>query len=224
MIFLFDLLNGYDWYLYKGFVCYKEIYEYLVVYGQKLEVMVIFCCDSCVMLESIFGVGLGELFVVCNVVNLVLLFEVLEGQYGISVVIEYGVMGFYVKYIVVMGYVKCGGIYVFCENVNIMMLDGGFIGFWIKFLELVVILMVCMLVDQMDDLQLVMEYVGVCQLFKNLMIFSFVQDVVECGELQLYGVWFDIGFGELWVMDLEIECFEEVVFDFGMVFLVEVVE
>lgn len=214
MAFPSDLLSGYDRYLNKGFVRYKETHEHLAIYGQKPEVMVISCCDSRVTPESIFGAGPGELFVVRNVANLVPPFEAPEGRHGTSAAIEYGITGLHVKHIVVMGHAKCGGIHAFRENANTTTLDGGFIGPWIKLLEPAAISMACMPVDRIDDPQLAMEYAGVRQSLKNLMTFNFVQDAVERGELQLHGAWFDIGSGELRVMDPETERFEEAAGDF----------
>lgn len=201
------LLSGYDRYRKKGFPRNKAIHERLAVYGQTPEVMVVSCCDSRVTPESIFAAGPGELFVVRNVANLVPPFEEAWGQHGTSAAIEYGITGLHVKHIVVLGHAKCGGIHAFRESSSSTPLEGGFIGPWIKLLEPAAISMACMPVDRIDDPQLAMEYAGVRQSLKNLMTFPFVADVVERGELQLHGAWFDIGSGELRVMDPQTQRF-----------------
>jgi len=201
------LVAGYGRYLEKGFVRYKETHERLAIYGQQPEVMVISCCDSRVTPEGIFHSGPGELFVLRNVANLVPPFEETEGQHGTSAAIEYAATALHVKHIVVMGHAQCGGVRAFRENANAPALKGDFIGRWIKLLEPAAISMACMPVDNGDDPQLAMEYAGVRQSLKNLLTFPFVASLVQQGSLTLHGAWFDIGSGELRVMDPETEKF-----------------
>ncbi|WP_269585219.1 carbonic anhydrase [Roseibium sp. Sym1] len=203
------LMAGYGRYLSKGFVRHRETHERLAVYGQTPQVMVISCCDSRVTPEGIFNVGPGELFVVRNVANLVPPYEDTEGQHGTSAAIEFAVNGLKVRHIVVMGHGQCGGVKAFRENANAPMATGQFIGRWIKLLEPAAIAMACMPVDKADDPQLAMEYAGIRQSLKNLMTFPFVDNAVQQGELTLHGSWFDIGSGELRVMDPESQRFEQ---------------
>lgn len=204
------LLDGYERYLNKGFVRNRETHERLALYGQKPEVMVISCCDSRVTPEGIFNMGPGELFVVRNVANLVPPYEDTEGQHGTSAAIEFGVGSLKVKHIVVMGHGQCGGVKAFREHANAPMETGQFIGRWIKLLEPAAIAMACMPLDQADDPQLAMEYAGIRQSLKNLMTFPFVEKAVQDETLRLHGAWFDIGSGELRVMNEDSQRFEEV--------------
>lgn len=202
------LMEGYGRYLQKGFVRHKETQEHLAIYGQQPEVMVISCCDSRVTPEGIFHAGPGELFVLRNVANLVPPHEATDGQHGTSAAIEYAVRALKVKHIVVMGHAKCGGVQAFRENANAPTLRGDFIGRWIKLLEPAAIAMACMPVDRMDDPQLAMEFAGVRQSLKNLKTFPFVEEAMHNNVLHIHGAWFDIGSGELRVMDPKTEKFE----------------
>lgn len=202
------LVQGYGKYLQKGFVRHKETHEHLAVYGQQPDVMVISCCDSRVTPEGIFNAGPGELFVLRNVANLVPPYEASDGQHGTSAAIEYAVRALKVKHIVIMGHAKCGGVQAFRENANVPTLRGDFIGRWIKLLEPAAIAMACMPIDKMDDPQLAMEYAGVRQSLKNLHTFPFIEEAMHDNTLQIHGAWFDIGSGELRVMDPETERFE----------------
>lgn len=209
MNFPTHLMTGYGRFLNKGFVRYKETHERLAVYGQTPEVMVISCCDSRVTPEGIFNVGPGELFVVRNVANLVPPYEDTEGQHGTSAAIEFAVGGLKVKHIVIMGHGQCGGVKAFRENANAPLATGEFIGRWIKLLEPAAIAMACMPIDKVDDPQLAMEYAGIRQSLKNLMTFPFIERAVQQGVLQIHGAWFDIGSGELRVMDPETQHFDK---------------
>jgi carbonic anhydrase len=201
------LIEGYGRYLQKGFVHQKETREHLAVYGQEPEVMVISCCDSRVTPEGIFHAGPGELFVLRNVANLVPPYEAADGQHGTSAAIEYAVRALKVRHIVVMGHAKCGGVQAFRENANVPSLRGDFIGRWIKLLEPAAIAMACMPVDKIDDPQLAMEFAGVRQSLKNLRTFPFVEEALHNNVLQIHGAWFDIGSGQLRVMDPKTEKF-----------------
>lgn len=208
MTFPAPLLEGYGRYLNKGFVRYKETHERLAIYGQKPDVLVISCCDSRVTPEGIFHAGPGELFVIRNVANLVPPYEETEGQHGTSAAIEFAVNGLKVGHIVVMGHGQCGGVKAFREHANEPMATGEFIGRWIKLLEPAAIAMACMPIDKADDPQLAMEYAGIRHSLKNLLTFPFIEKAVADGGLLLHGAWFDIGSGELRLMDPESERFE----------------
>ncbi|NBN80404.1 carbonic anhydrase [Microvirga tunisiensis] len=195
------LVAGYGRYLTKGSIRHREAQEQLAIYGQRPDVMVISCCDSRVTPEGVFHAGPGELFVVRNVANLVPPYEETDGQHGTSAALEYAVRVLKVKHIVVMGHAKCGGVHAFRENANAPLATGAFIGRWIKLLEPAAIAMACMPIDRLDDPQLAMEYAGVRQSLKNLATFPFVDTLLRSGELALHGAWFDIGSGELRIMD-----------------------
>ncbi len=203
------LLEGYAHYQNKDFAQVKDTHEHLAIYGQKPEVMVISCCDSRVTPEGIFHAGPGELFVVRNVANLVPPYEDTEGQHGTSAAIEFAVKGLKVKHMVIMGHGQCGGVKAFRENANAPMATGEFIGRWIKLLEPAAISMACMPIDKADDPQLAMEYAGIRQSLKNLKTFPFIEKALADGELEIHGAWFDIGSGELRVMDPETGRFEK---------------
>lgn len=81
----------------------------------------------------IFLVDLGEFFVIWNVVNVVLLVLLGIGLYGIVVVIEYVVIVFNVKMVIVLGYMNCGGVVVVIDKLFIY--NKEFIEDWVVFLD-----------------------------------------------------------------------------------------
>ncbi|MTI16804.1 carbonic anhydrase [Rhodobacteraceae bacterium RKSG542] len=202
------LLEGYGQYKGKTYTRLQEDYENLAIYGQEPKVMVISCCDSRVTPEGIFHAGPGELFVVRNVANLVPPFENDLGTHGTSAALEYAVTALKVEHIVVMGHCKCGGVQAFRESGGKLGQTGQFVGPWIKLLEPAAISLACTPVEPNDDPQLGMEYAGVRQSLNNLMTFPFVEKQVKQGQLKLHGAWFDIGSGELRIMDGETKRFE----------------
>ena len=51
--------------------------------------------------------------------------------------------------------------------------------------------------------QLAMERVSVRNSVENLRSFAFIKAREDEGKVSLYGAWFDISSGELWLMDAE---------------------
>ncbi|WP_310618584.1 carbonic anhydrase [Flexibacterium corallicola] len=203
-----ELLDGYKNYKDTTYSALREDYEHLAIYGQEPKVMVISCCDSRVTPEGIFNAGPGSLFVVRNVANLVPPYEGEPGNHGTSAAIEYAVNNLRVEHLIIMGHCKCGGVQAFRENGGHLEDTGHFIGPWIKLLEPAAVSLACTPVEVNEDPQLGMEYAGVRQSLKNLMGFPFIARKVKEGALNLHGAWFDIGAGELRIMNPETQQFE----------------
>lgn len=195
------LIQGYGRYRERGYIRYQEDYERLAIYGQQPEVMVISCCDSRVTPEGIFGVGPGELFVVRNVANLVPPYEPDGYYHSTSAALEFAVQALKVKHIVVMGHGRCGGVAAFLNQNSVPLSPGDFIGKWMTLLEPAAETLACLEIGHEDDRQLAMEYAGVRQSLANLRTFPCVSILEGKGRLKLHGAWFDIGSGELRLMN-----------------------
>lgn len=94
------------WYLNQDVFCCKdfEVVQYFVV-------MLFGCFDFCFVVEIIFDFGLGDLFVVCNVGQVI-------GEL-IVVSLEYVVVVFEVFFIVVFVYDLCGVVCVVIDGIVI---------------------------------------------------------------------------------------------------------
>ncbi|MBA5778467.1 carbonic anhydrase [Stappia sp. F7233] len=198
-----SLLEGYGRYREKGYVRFREDYERLAIYGQTPDVMVVSCCDSRVTPEGIFGAGPGELFVVRNVANLVPPYEPDGYYHSTSAALEFAVQALKVKHIVVMGHGRCGGVSAFLNQNAVPLSPGDFIGKWMTLLEPAADTLACLEIGKEDDRQLAMEYAGVRQSLANLRTFPCVNILEDKGRLALHGAWFDIGSGELRLMNPE---------------------
>jgi carbonic anhydrase len=196
------LLRGYLEYRDQAHRSQRSEFERLAVYGQEPKVMVISCCDSRVTPESIFGAGPGELFVVRNVANLVPPYEPDMQHHSTSAALEFAVQALKVKHIVVMGHCLCGGVKAFLDQESKPLSPGDFIGKWMTLLEPAANFR-CDPVERAQDPQLAMEYAGVRQSLLNLRTFPCVRILEEKGRLSLHGAWFDIGSGEMRLLDTE---------------------
>jgi len=157
--------------------------------------MIVGCCDSRAAPETVFDAAPGELFVHRNVANLVPPHAPDGAYHGTSAAIEYAVTALGVRHVVVMGHGRCGGVAAFLDRAQPV---GDFIGKWISLIAPAEPLVVA---AAEAERQQAMEFASVRLSLANLATFPFVQDRLANGSLTLHGAWFDIGSGELKVLD-----------------------
>ena len=173
-------------------------YLQLAELGQTPTAMVIACCDARVDVSAIFDAEPGSLFIMRNVANLVPPYEP-EGKYhGTSAAVEYAVTALKVPHLIVLGHSHCGGVDTYRRNVRDNVPEHGFIGRWLTLL---------------DDLPLfesdifaygdetAFEFAAVRASIANLGTFPFVQERMSKGLLALHGLHFDLGSGELMLLE-----------------------
>jgi carbonic anhydrase len=199
------LLEGYKAFHYGRLRQERERYERLAATGQRPEIMVISCCDSRAAPETVFDAAPGELFVLRNVGNLVPPYAP-DGEYhGTSAALEFAVQELKVRHIVVMGHGRCGGVRAFREqiegNTSKPLSPGDFIGKWMTLLEPATHDIRC---DDPEDAaarQRALEEASIRHAILNISTFPCVRILLERGKIRVHGAWFDIGTGELWMMD-----------------------
>lgn len=195
------LLDGYKNFMSGRYVEERDRYHQLAEEGQKPETLIIACCDSRAGPELVFNARPGELFVVRNVANMVPPYEP-DGQYhGTSAALEFAVEGLKVKNIVVLGHGRCGGINAALSSDSEPLSPGDFIGKWTTLLKPAA--------EQVNknsnmtaaERQTALERISIRNSMGNLRTFPNVAAAEKQGKLKLYGAWFDISSGELWVMN-----------------------
>jgi carbonic anhydrase len=201
------LIRGYRAFRAGRFAAERGRYEELAAVGQAPTIMVIGCVDSRVSPEVIFDAAPGEILVVRNVANLVPAYEP-EGtqQHGTSAALEFGVRALRVQHIVVLGHAFCGGIKAFAGGAPLTPSD--FIGRWMS--------QIAPAADGLtapkDEAAYLreLEFASVTLSLKNLMMFPFVRQAVERGELTLHGAYFGVASGRMLVRDPVTGLFEPV--------------
>ncbi len=179
-----------------------EHYTRLAAGGQNPEVMVVSCCDSRVMPETIFMALPGELFVMRNVANLVPPFET-EGMFhGVSAALEFAVLNLRVKHIIVLGHSGCGGVKAVLDRGSAEETTDGFITKWMSMLDSTRERVLADAGDVSHDQQLTaLEHEGVRTSLANLRTFPCVNTLEGRGKLALHGAYFDIAAGSLYVLN-----------------------
>lgn len=198
--------------LMRGYTSFHDLrlpqesarYRILAEAGQRPRTMIVSCCDSRAAPETIFDAAPGELFVIRNVANLVPPYDPDGDYHGTSAAIEFGVMGLKVRYILVMGHGRCGGVQAYIasrEAPAVAGLEGtAFLGKWISLIAPAEN-MLCDDPEQAADSQRALEFASIRQSIENLRTFPSIKSLEEIGEMELHGAWFDISTGELHVLD-----------------------
>ncbi len=166
--------------------------------GQHPRVMVIACCDSRAAPEMVFDADPGELFVVRNVANLVPPYAPDGRHHSTSAALEFAVLSLKVEHVLVMGHGRCGGIDAMLSNADPLS-RSDFIGQWMAQVR-----------DIVDETgasgdhrhpNTAVERAAVEHSLANLRTFPWIRSRETRGELHLHGAWYDIGLGELHVLE-----------------------
>lgn len=165
--------------------------------------MVIACCDSRAAPETIFDAGPGELFVVRNVANLVPPYAPDDNYHGTSAALEFAVQSLKVSSILVLGHGRCGGIHAALSPDAPPLSPGDFIGRWMNMVAPAAEAVAKNEIMTSSERQTALERISIRYSIANLRTFPCVKILEGKGRLALYGAWFDISTGELWVMNPE---------------------
>ena len=202
------LLAGYNNFMSGRYGAESGRYRSLARDGQTPETMVIACCDSRSAPEVIFDAGPGELFVLRNVANLVPPFEPDGEFHSTSAALEFAVQSLKVKNVVVMGHGRCGGIKAALDTSAGPLSPGDFIGKWMSLIGPAAETVAGSTLMTASERQTALERISIRYSLANLRTFPYVEALEGEGKLTLFGAWFDISTGELWVMNRETGDFE----------------
>ena len=202
------LLAGYNNFMSGRYGAESGRYRSLARDGQTPETMVIACCDSRSAPEVIFDAGPGELFVLRNVANLVPPFEPDGEFHSTSAALEFAVQSLKVKNVVVMGHGRCGGIKAALDTSAGPLSPGDVIGKWMSLIGPAAETVSSSTLMTTTERQTALERISIRYSLANLRTFPYVEALEGEGKLTLFGAWFDISTGELWVMNRETGDFE----------------
>lgn len=203
-----ELLTGYRRFMSGRYRAESSRYRDLAREGQSPETMVVACCDSRAAPEVIFDTGPGELFVMRNVANLVPPYAP-DGEYhSTSAALEFAVQSLKVKNIVVMGHGRCGGIRAALDPDAEPLSPGDFIGKWMSLVAPAAEAVTGNAMMTKSERQTALERISIRYSLANLRTFPCVSILEGKGRVTLWGAWFDISTGELWVMNRESGDFE----------------
>ena len=169
--------------------------------SQAPEIAMVSCCDSRVDPGILFDVDPGEIFVIRNVANLVPPYETSGNYHGTSAALEFAVTCLQVKQIVVLGHANCGGIRALMEN-DTSFQNAGFIDSWMNLAsaakqEVMARADLVNLEQRIDAC----EKTAISHSLRNLLLYPWINQRVEAGQLELLGCFYDLRNGDLLVLD-----------------------
>jgi len=196
-----ELIAGYRHFRRHRYEAEADRYRKLGHEGQAPHTLVIACCDSRTEPAVVFDAGPGDMFVIRNIANLVPPFEPGGEYHSTSAAIEFAVSNLKVKRVLIMGHASCGGINAFLKGLIDEKQKTGFIGRWMSLLNPAVGAVEAIPPEDMAQRQKVMELASVRLSLDNLMSFPFVEERVKDGSLKVYGGYFGIAEGVLYLYD-----------------------
>ena len=171
--------------------------------GQSPVALLISCCDSRVNGLSMFGASHGDFFVHRNIANLVPPYAPGQSQQATPAVIEFAVTVLKVPRILVMGHSECGGVAGcrdMCEgNAPALEREESFVGGWVEILR-EGHSRIAHIKDQAQRTR-ALEHEAVRVSIENLFTYPYVGAAADAGELEVHGLWTDIGSGALLALD-----------------------
>lgn len=184
-----------------------EAYRQEATLGQSPKIMVVSCSDARVNPSIVTHARLGEVFIVCNVANIVPPYVPAKGtHHSTSSALEFAIGTLGVEHVVVMGHSGCGGIQSLLDGPPKTAHDEySFIGPWVS--------IIANAKERVKHLPKEKRYhacecEGVKISLANLMTFPWIDERVRKGELRIHGWHFDIASGMMTAYDEESNSFK----------------
>ena len=203
-----DLIEKYQTWKGDTFLKNKDRFEKLAKEGQSPQYMIISCVDSRVDPNSIFNAEAGELFVHRNIANLVPRYDNLAEHSATIAAIEFGVCVLNIKNIIIIGHSGCGGIkngFHMCKENKFD--ENSAIPNWLK-----ILMPAYKKLSNDDDMKMIDEFekISILSSLENLSNYPFLKKSLDTNDINLYGIWNDIGTGSLEVYNQKTKAFEKI--------------
>lgn len=210
-----DLLDGHKEFLAEFLNPEFDDYRDWAKDKQAPKVMAIACCDSRMNPAIITHSGLGEIFAVNNVANIVPPYSPgKNSHHSTSSAIQFAVQHLGVEHIIIMGHSNCGGIRALVSQ-SLADPAGGeysFIHNWIDILD-----SARQRVEEAipeaseDDKASLCEKEGIKVSLENLSGFPWVKDAIANGKLQIHGWHFNVSSGKILAFDQASDSFKPLI-------------
>ncbi len=181
---------------------YQAQFQDLVEHGQHPKVLFIGCSDSRVVPYLLMVAGPGDIFMVRNVGNFVPPYDASKGYHGTAAAIEFGLLNFDIRHLVVCGHSHCGAVRALYQDVPE---EATHMRRWLE-LGADAVLPVTLSEDALRRT----EQRSVILQLERLLDYPLVRTAVEARRLFLHGWHYLIGDGRVLVLDVAKRRFEAV--------------
>lgn len=196
-----ELVEGYKLFRHEYLDTKFDAYRSWAAKHQKPKTLIIGCSDSRVNPAVLTHAGLGEIFVVNNVANIVPPYEKGRSQHkSLGAALQYAVTHIKVEHIIIMGHSGCGGIAALMKENNIEHAadEDDYVAEWVSILQPAkeAVTRTGVKLEAEEALRLA-ELEGTLVSIQNLAGYPWVRTAVAQNKLTLHAWYFHIESGEL---------------------------
>ena len=195
------LIERYQFWKKNTFEDYKKIYEQASKTPQKPIAMIITCCDSRILENTMFGGNVGDYFIHRNIANIVPSKNDKDQNIQTLSAIEYALKVLKIPNLIILGHSNCGGVeYSYKilkdkKNIN----DFKYINQWISCLQN----SYNNIPNDLPETEKItfLEQENIKQSIKNLREYDFIDKLINKNKLNVIGLWYQINSGLIKFLD-----------------------
>ena len=189
------LIERYQFWKKNTFEDYKNIYHQTSKTAQKPIAMIVTCCDSRILENTIFGGGIGDYFVHRNIANIVPSKNDKELNIQTLSAIEYALKVLKIPNLIILGHSNCGGVEysykTLKDNKNVNNFE--YINKWISCLKYSYNKIPKDLSE--NEKIIFFEQESIKQSIRNLSEYEFINKLIYENKLNVIGLWYQIHSG-----------------------------
>ena len=206
------LVDGYKDWKENKFKNKKKFFHKISLTKQKPKAMIISCCDSRILENEIFNAEAGDYFIHKNIANLILPFKKSKLNNNTNSAIEYAVKGLKVSHIFILGHSNCGGIKFAHDCFLKKTIDQNnkykYLKDWVKPLKNIFIKFSKKRGEKNTLSNF--ERLSIEYSLNNLLEYPYIKKLVKTNKLQIHGLWYDIGKGNIKYFDKKSKSFNNI--------------
>ena len=195
------LIERYQFWKKNTFEDYKDIYEQASKTAQKPIAMIITCCDSRILENTIFGGNIGDYFIHRNIANIVPSKNQRDQNIETLSAIEYALKVLKTPNLIILGHSNCGGVEysykTLIDKKNTKNFE--YINQWISSL----INSFKNIPNDFSESEKItfFEQENIRQSIKNLYQYDFIDKLINENKLNVIGLWYQINSGIIKFLD-----------------------
>ncbi len=195
------LIERYQFWKKNTFEDYKNVYYEASKNSQKPIAMIITCCDSRILENTIFSGGVGDYFIHRNIANIVPSKNEKEKNIQTLSAIEYALKVLRIPNLIILGHSNCGGVEhsykTLIDKKNIDNFE--YINEWLSCLKN----SYNKIPNDIPDNEKItfFEQENIKQSIKNLHEYEFIDKLINENKLNVIGLWYQIDSGLIKFLD-----------------------
>ncbi len=189
------LVERYQFWKKNTFQNYKNIYQQATETQQKPIAMIITCCDSRILENTIFCGSVGDFFIHRNIANIVPSKNDKKQNIQTLSAIEYALKVLKIPNLIILGHSNCGGVEYFYKSMKDNKNKNNFeyINKWVTCLEN----SYKKIPNDISESKkiTVFEQENIKESIKNLLEYEFIGKLIDENKLNIIGLWYQIDTG-----------------------------